>query len=326
MRCLVTGVAGFIGSHLAERLLTDGHEVCGIDRCDHSPLRAIKERNLQGPRSWKHFTFVEGDLLSISLPPLLEGIEWIFHQAAQAGVRSSWGHVFTQYLNCNVLVTQRLLESAKSLKSLQRFIYASSSSVYGNATVLPVTESVLPQPLSPYGVTKLAGEHLCGLYHHSFGVPTVSLRYFSVYGPRQRPDMAFHRFCKAIIHHQPIHIYGDGQQTRDFTYISDVVEANICAATSDAATGEVMNIAGGSCVTLQDVIQLLQEICGVPIEVTFEEKQLGDVSHSFADSNHASHILGYQPHVVLRQGLANEFEYILSLYGTKLRKEHDRVE
>jgi nucleoside-diphosphate-sugar epimerase len=181
-----------------------------------------------------------------------------------------------------------------------------------------MTESVLPQPLSPYGVTKLAGEHLFGLYHRSFGVPTVSLRYFSVYGPRQRPDMAFHRFCKAILDHRPIHIYGDGQHTRDFTYISDVFEANIRAASTDAAIGEVMNIAGGSCVTLEHITQLLRQISGVPIEVSFDEKQFGDVGHSFADISHARHILGYQPRVALRQGLANEFEYILSLYGTKL--------
>src|SRR5260370_15991573 len=198
MRCLVTGVAGFVGSHLAERLLADGHDVCGMDAfIDYYP-RQIKEKNLEGPRSWKRFTFTEGDLLDINLPPLLDGVDWIFHQAAQAGVRASWGQEFSRYVDCNVLATQRLLEAILHAESVQRFVYASSSSVYGDTTALPVTESVTPHPVSPYGVTKLAAEHLCTLYQRNFGVPTVSLRYFTVYGPRQRPDMAFHRFCKAI--------------------------------------------------------------------------------------------------------------------------------
>jgi UDP-glucose 4-epimerase len=173
---------------------------------------------------------------------------------------------------------------------------------------------VTPHPVSPYGVTKLAAEHLCTLYHHNFGVPTVSLRYFTVYGPRQRPDMAFHRFCKAIADREPIHVYDDGYQTRDFTYISDVVEANICAATSYAAPGEVMNIAGGSRTTIRQVLQLLQEISGVAINVISEKKQYGDVRDTFADTKVAEQVLGYHPLVSLKDGLANEFEYILSLY------------
>ena len=313
MRCLVTGVAGFVGSHLAEGLLADGHEVCGTDAfIDYYP-RHIKERNLEGPRSWGRFTFVEGNLLDIYLPPLLDGVDWIFHQAAQAGVRTSWGQEFSRYVDCNVLATQRLLEAVLHDKSLQRFVYASSSSVYGDTTALPVTESVTPRPVSPYGVTKVAAEHLCTLYHHNFGVPTVSLRYFSVYGPRQRPDMAFHRFCKAVIDHQALCIYGDGEQTRDFTYISDVVEANIRAATAYAAIGEVMNIAGGSHVTMLHVIQLLQEISGSPIDITFEKEQHGDVRHTFADTEHAKHVIGYHPLVPLHEGLAHQFEYITLL-------------
>jgi nucleoside-diphosphate-sugar epimerase len=315
MRCLVTGVAGFVGSHLAERLLADGHEVWGIDAfIDYYP-RYIKERNLDGPRSWKRFAFVEGNLLDISLPPLLEGVDWIFHQAAQAGVRASWQQHFPLYLDCNVLATQRLLEEAKQSKSLRRFVYASSSSVYGDAAALPMTESAPAQPLSPYGVTKLAAEHLCTLYQRNFGVPTVSLRYFTVYGPRQRPDMGFHRFCKAIIDHRPISIYGDGMQTRDFTYISDVVEANIRAATMDAAIGEVLNVAGGSRVTLYDVMHLLQEITDSPVNITFEEKQYGDMRHTFAETSRAEYVIGYCPRVSLREGLAHEFEYIVALYA-----------
>ncbi len=317
MRCLVTGVAGFVGSHLTERLLSDGHEVRGIDAfIDYYP-RYLKERNLEGPRSWKDFTFVESDLLTVDLPPLLDGVDLIFHQAAQAGVRASWGQEFSRYVNCNVLATQQLLEAVLlHAMSVKRFVYASSSSVYGDTTALPVTESIITQPVSPYGVTKLAGEHLCTLYHRNFGIPTVSLRYFTVYGPRQRPDMAFHRFCKAFVKHEPLTIYGDGEQTRDFTYISDVVEANIRAATMDAAIGEVMNIAGGSRVTVHHVIDLLREISDSHTDVVFDNTQHGDVRHTFADTRLAERVIGYRPLVSLREGLAHEFEYVRSLYTT----------
>lgn len=316
MRSLVTGVAGFIGSHLAQRLLAEGHEVCGIDSfIDYYP-RTLKERNLQELHSWQNFTFVEGNLLELQLPPLLDGVEWVFHQAAQAGVRASWGQDFARYLDCNVLATQRLLETLlHSPTRLQRFVYASSSSVYGDTSVLPVSEDVMPCPISPYGVTKLAGEHLCTLYQRNFGLPTVALRYFTVYGPGQRPDMAFHRFCKAIIERQPLCIYDDGEQTRDFTYVSDVVEANMLAATTAAAVGEVLNIAGGSRVTVRHVIELLEEISSSPVQVTFEKKQHGDVRDTFADTQRAQRVLGYSPRVSLREGLAQEFAYLTSLYA-----------
>lgn len=313
MRCLVTGVAGFVGSHLAERLLADGHEVCGVDAfIDYYP-RCIKERNLEGPRSWNNFTLIEANLLDLPLPCLLEGVHIVFHQAAQAGVRASWGNEFSRYNDCNVLTTQKLLEAAVGSRELRRFVYASSSSVYGDTSILPVSEDVIPMPVSPYGVTKLAAEHLCVLYHQNFNVPTVSLRYFTVYGPRQRPDMAFNRFCKAIIARQPIHVYGDGQQTRDFTYISDIVEANIRAATLDTATGQVMNVAGGSRVTVQHVIQLLKEISGERVEVVFDQKQHGDVHDTFADTQRAQRVLHYHPSIDLRTGLTYEFEYMLSM-------------
>jgi len=313
MRCLVTGVGGFVGSHLAERLLVDGHEVCGVDAfIDYYP-RSIKENNLAGLHSQKHFTFIEGDLLFMNLQILLEGVDVIFHQAAQAGVRASWGRDFQRYTDCNILATQRLLEAAMHVKTLQRFVYASSSSVYGNTNVLPIKETVTPQPVSPYGVTKLAAEHLCVLYHRNFGVPTVSLRYFTVYGPRQRPDMAFNRFCHAILRHQPIHIFGDGTQTRDFTYISDIVEANILAATSQNAIGEVLNIAGGSRVTMLEVVEVLQEISESQVHVVFENKQHGDVDHTYADTHLAAQVIRYHPRVAMNEGLAHEFEYFKSL-------------
>src|SRR6266516_2431346 len=315
MRCLVTGVAGFIGSHLAERLLADGHEVCGIDNfIDYYP-RQIKENNLQKSRSCQRFSFVEGDLLAMDLQPHLDKVEWIFHLAAQPGVRASWGKDFVRYADCNILVTQRLLELALNLKYLQRFVYASSSSVYGDVHVLPLAESALPRPLSPYGVTKLAAEHLCKLYYENFKLPTVSLRYFTVYGPRQRPDMAFHCFCKALIEHRPVYIYGDGEQSRDFTYISDVVEANILAATEKRAPGKVLNIAGGARASICQVIKLLQEISGLSVSIILENKHHGDVRHTCAATIRAEQILGYHPSISLREGLAKEFQYMLSLYS-----------
>ncbi|GAC1359027.1 MAG: NAD-dependent epimerase/dehydratase family protein [Ktedonobacteraceae bacterium] len=319
MRCLVTGVAGFVGSHLAERLIADGHDVCGIDAfIDYYP-RHMKEKNLQALRAEKRFTFVEGNLLDLELTSLVEGVDWIFHQAAQAGVRASWGKEFALYTDCNVLATQRLLEAVVTTGNhIQRLVYASSSSVYGDTTALPVREDVTPHPISPYGVTKLAAEHLCSLYHHNFAVPTVSLRYFTVYGPRQRPDMAFHRFCKAIAEQQPIRVFDDGNQTRDFTYISDIVEANVRSA-SIGAPGSVMNIAGGSRVSVRQVIELLQEVSGLSAGVTFEQKQHGDVRNTFADISSATDLIGYEPRVTLREGLACEFESILALYGYKQR-------
>ena len=314
MRCLVTGVAGFIGSHLAERLLTEGHEVCGIDAfIDYYP-RHLKENNIDNLWSWKNFSLIERDLLSMYLPPVLEGVDWVFHLAAQAGVRASWGSEFTRYADCNVLATQHLLDAVTQSKHVRRFVYASSSSVYGNTTMLPVAEDTTPHPVSPYGVTKLAAEHLCSLYHQNFGVPTVSLRYFTVYGPRQRPDMAFHRFCKAMIERNSVHVHGDGEQTRDFTYISDVVEANIQAAMQNAAIGEVMNIAGGSRVSLTQVLHLLQDISGLPLTVTHGRDQHGDVRDTFADTTRAERLLGYYPKVSLREGLSRELESMVVLY------------
>ena len=314
MRCLVTGVAGFVGSHLAERLLADGHEVCGVDSFVDYYARAIKERNLEKARSWSNFTFIEDDLLTMHLAPLLDGIDWIFHQAAQAGVRASWGQEFERYTGCNILATQRLLEAALHTEGIQRVVYASSSSVYGNAVTLPLVEDAALNPLSPYGVTKLAAENLCTLYYYNFGLPTVSLRYFTVYGPRQRPDMAFHRFCKSVASGEPVHVFDDGYQTRDFTYVSDIVEANIQAAQAQLAIGQVINIAGGSRVTIRHVLSLLEEISGNEAKVVYSDRQFGDVRHTLADTSRAEQLLGYHPHVSLQEGLAREFAYVQELY------------
>ena len=315
MRCLITGVAGFIGSHLAERLLADGHEVQGVDNFTNFYSRALKERNLTVARSWNSFRLSEKDLLTSDLTPLLDGMDWIFHLAAQAGVRRSWGEDFAGYLNNNVLVTQRLLEALARLQCVRRMVYASSSSVYGEAGHLPLTEKMLPRPHSPYGVTKLAAEQLCALYQRHFDLPIVSLRYFTVYGPRQRPDMALQRFCQATLAHEPLHIFGDGTQSRDFTFVSDIVEANLLAATTEAAPGEVLNIGGGARTTLREVYALLEEISATPLIIHHASKQYGDVAETLADTARARQVLGYRPQVSLRAGLARQFASLVA-FGT----------
>jgi nucleoside-diphosphate-sugar epimerase len=312
MRCLVTGVAGFVGSHLAERLIDLGHDVVGLDRFTDYYPRPMKEANLgrllheQRERTQKNasdnrFRLVEADLATTDLAPHLDDVEIVFHQAAQAGVRASWGMSFEAYTHDNILATQRLLEAVKRARSVRRVVYASSSSVYGDAADLPMRETSLPKPYSPYGVTKLAAEHLCELYRNNFGVSTVSLRYFTVYGPRQRPDMGFHRFINAILRGESIPVYGDGEQTRDFTYVADVVAANI--ASIDGAPG-VYNIGGGSRVTLNQVFATLAEVTGKTPILRHIEKQAGDVRHTWADTSAAQAGLGFSPKVSLREGLA----------------------
>lgn len=302
--CLVTGAAGFIGSHLAERLIAEGHQVVGVDCFTDYYPRALKEQNLESLRAHAQFRFVEVDLLEMDLGALLHGeppVDFVFHLAAQAGVRASWGRQFEVYTRNNVLVTQRLLEAAKDAP-LRKFVFSSSSSVYGDAQQYPTAETLRPQPVSPYGVTKLAAEHLAHLYWKNFGVPALSLRYFTVYGPRQRPDMAFHRFIRAIMRGETITVYGDGEQSRDFTYVSDAVEANLLAMRSDA-TGQVFNVGGGSRVTVNQVLGQLEEIMGRAAQVEHTETQKGDVRHTAADTSLAREVLGYAPRVSLREGL-----------------------
>jgi len=307
-RCLVTGVAGFIGSHLAERLIDEGYSVRGVDGFTDYYPREWKERNLVALKDAEGFEFVEQDLLTADLPALLSGVDFVFHLAAQAGVRSSWGRSFTTYTHNNILLTQQLLEAVKGLP-IGKFVYASSSSIYGNVDVLPVTEDQTPSPISPYGVSKLAGEHLCNLYFTQFNVPTVSLRYFTVYGPRHRPDMAFHRFIRAILLEQPITVYGDGNQTRDFTFVSDVVQATVSAMRSPNA-GKVYNISGGSSATVNEVITLLEQILGQKAKVEYVARQEGDVRDTFADSTRARRELGYAPKVDLAEGLRREANWL----------------
>ena len=303
MRCLVTGAAGFIGSSLSERLLALGHEVVGVDRFSDYYPRSYKDQNLVRLRDEAKFTLVVQDLAECTdaiMESLLEGVEVVFHQAAQAGVRASWGHSFEGYLRDNVLSTQRLLEAVRR-SSVRKVVYASSSSVYGEAHELPMTEASPTQPFSPYGVTKLAAEHLVELYRHNFGLATASLRYFTVYGPRQRPDMAFHKFIEATLGGGTIDVFGDGEQTRDFTFIADIVEANIAAA-AEGVLG-VFNIGGGSRVTLREVLATLAEVAG-PVKQNRQEREAGDVLDTWASVAAAQQAWGYAPKVPLREGLA----------------------
>jgi len=321
-KALVTGVAGFVGSHLAERLLDDGWQVCGVDCFTDYYARSIKEQNLAAFRKHPRFTLVEADLASADLAPLLAGVDVIFHQAGQAGVRASWGTEFEVYVQNNIMATQRLLEAAKG-SALHRFVYASSSSIYGDVEALPVREDTLPRPISPYGVTKLAAEHLCQLYRTNYGLPTVSLRYFTVYGPRQRPDMAFHKLIQAMLCGGTFPLYGDGEQTRDFTFVADAVEANLLAA--EAPPGRVFNIGGGSRVTMNQVIATLEELVGQPAPVERQADQAGDVRHTWADTSAAQEVLGFAPQVPLREGLIQEIAWFreqrLSALGDSVRRE-----
>lgn len=314
---LVTGVAGFIGSHLAETLLNQDKKVIGIDEFNDYYDPKFKQKNVKNFISHPNFTLINSKIQAVNLGEILSEVEIIFHQAAQAGVRASWGEGFRLYTERNLNTTQVLLEAAKNAPNLKRFVYASSSSIYGNAETLPTSETICPCPVSPYGITKLAGEQLGFLYHQNFAIPVTALRYFTVYGPRQRPDMAFHKFFKAILENQPISIYGDGQQTRDFTFISDCIAANLAAATLPAAIGQVFNIGGGSRVSLAEVIDTMETIVNTPIQRNFSPSAQGDARHTSADVSKAKALLNYAPKISLKEGLIQEWEWIKSLYSQR---------
>ncbi|MBO8170769.1 MAG: NAD-dependent epimerase/dehydratase family protein [Bacillaceae bacterium] len=309
---LVTGCAGFIGSHLSEKLLRKGYQVTGVDCFVANYDRKIKEKNLARLQTHSRFRFIEQEILKMDLNDVMDKVNLVFHQAAMPGVRSSWGQEFDHYVRHNVLATQSLLETAKDKKHIEKFIYASSSSVYGEMKG-PTDESKLPQPISPYGVSKLSGEHLCHLYYKNFQVPTISLRYFTVYGERQRPDMAFHKFIKRALLEEPIDIYGDGTQTRDFTYVDDAVEANLLAL-KHGREGEVYNIGGDSPISVNEVIDKIEKIVGKPVHRHYMDAIPGDPRHTRADIGKAQNELGYQPQWKLEDGLKEEIRYIKQLY------------
>lgn len=305
---LVTGAAGFIGSQLAERLVAAGCRVRGIDCLTPYYPPAWKRRNIEALLRSNRFEFREVDLRTDALAGELEGIEVVFHQAAQPGVRASWSDGFALYDAHNILATQRLLEAVRAAP-VRRFVYASSSSVYGEALAYPTTEQDLPRPHSPYGVTKLAAEHLCGLFAANWGVPTVSLRYFSVYGPRQRPDMAIHRLIEAGIRGHAFPLYGSGEHVRDFTFVSDVVDANILAAETQVEPGTVVNVAGGSAIAMRDLIELVEQILGSPIELRRHPPQAGDVLRTGGSTTRTRELLGWAPRVGLAEGVQAQVDW-----------------
>lgn len=308
MRCLVTGAAGFIGSTLTERLLAQGHEVLAVDGFLDNYPRSLKEQNLAAAATAPGYRLVEGMLETLDLSRELEGVSRVYHLAALPGVRASWGSSFEDYAAHNIQATQRLLESALHA-GVERFVYASSSSVYGDTDQLPMSETARERPYSPYGVTKLAGEHLVRLYHRNYGLPTVSVRYFTVYGPRQRPDMAIQRFLTALREGTPITVFGDGEQTRDFTYVDDIVEATLRAA-DRGREGAVYNVGGGSTVTVNGLIRAIEEVTGGGLEVQRQGVQHGDVIHTCAATERARQELDFVPSTPLQDGLRRHWEWL----------------
>jgi UDP-glucose 4-epimerase len=296
---------------LAEKLLAEGHEVVGVDNFLDNYPRSFKETNLASCLGHTRFEFVGADLLTMDLKDLLDNVAYVFHLAAQPGVRSSWGREFSRYTENNIMATQLLLEAAKD-RRLAKFVYASTSSVYGDTSDLPMREEGGTRPVSPYGATKLAAEHLCHLYWRAFAVPTVSLRFFTVYGPRQRPDMFFHIFMRALRRGEEVPLYDDGEQTRDFTYCSDIVDG-ILGAALYPGQGEVFNLGGGSEVSLLDAIAIAERIAGPTAKLRRLDRQRGDVRHTRARLDEAKNKLGYSPKIELEQGLAEQWKWISSL-------------
>ncbi len=319
VQVVVTGCAGFIGSTITEALLQLGCKVTGVDcLTDYYDVR-MKHENLSGFKDNENFTFVQKELLDVDPVELLRDKTACFHLAAQAGVRASWGEYFSEYLSRNVMATQRLLEACKHDEvkgSLVRFVYSSSSSVYGDQSELPVTEKALPQPRSPYGVTKMAAEHLCVLYSMNFGVPTSSLRYFTVFGPRQRPDMAFRIFIEKALDGEVFSVYGDGSQTRDFTYVGDAVRSNLLAVSCDQ-DWEVFNTGGGSRMVFSDCLEILTNVLkerqpGLEPVVEYHPVALGDVKDTFADRTHVEKTIAYKPSITFVEGLTREVDWAIA--------------
>ena len=327
VRALVTGCAGFIGSHLTESLLADDVEVVGVDCFNDNYGRPIKLANLERAREWDAFDFVPLDLARGDLEDLVADVDVIFHLAAEPGVRTSWGTRFATFERNNILATQHLLEATRTTPEVL-LINASSSSVYGHAAHYPTSEDTLPRPFSPYGVTKLAAEHLCLLYGENLGLRTVTLRFFSVFGPRQRPDMAFTRFCFAALTGREITVYGDGNQVRDYTFVEDVVTAMRAAATSQTAIGGVYNIGGGSEISVREVLELLAEMSESELKVTYKPAEHGDVRRTGADTSRAQRDLLYEPKTNVADGLSLQLAWareVVANGGRVLQNIHDRM-
>lgn len=311
---LLTGPAGFIGSHLADRLLADGHSVVGVDCFTDYYPRPVKERNLAGARAHPSFRFVEGDLRTMDLRPLVEEAECVVHLAAMGGLLKSWT-AFEEYQGCNILATQRLLEAMREVGGGRRLVHVSTSSVYGRES--SGDETRVPAPDSPYGVTKLAAEHLVRAYHRNFAVPMTILRYFSIYGPRQRPDMGYHIFIDRILRGEHITVFGDGNQTRGNTYIADCVDAT-ARAIAHGPTGEAFNIGGGETISAIDAIRLIETLTGRAARLDFAPARPGEQTHALADTTKARAAFGWAPRVGIRDGLAAQVAWQAAELGIDL--------
>jgi UDP-glucuronate 4-epimerase len=312
MRVLVTGAAGFIGSHLCDRLVGDGHEVRMVDSLTDYYDRDVKIRNLSQLMQGSDLKLDNRDLARDSIDELVDGVDAIIHLAGQPGVRLSWSSAFSLYVERNLITTQRLLESASAF-GIKKFVVASSSSVYGQASSYPTSETSPTKPFSPYGVTKLAAESLCSAYAENLGLNTVALRYFTVYGPRQRPDMAFHRFIECALDGRALPVYGDGHQVRDFTYVDDIVDATVKAAEVHLEGAVTINVAGGSSAELGDVLDLVSETTGHALEINRQPAQSGDVQTTGGTIDRASELLGWRPTVSLSEGLARQTAWHVGL-------------
>jgi nucleoside-diphosphate-sugar epimerase len=306
-KVVVTGAAGFIGSHLCERLLAEGYEVSAIDSFTdyYSPER--KRTHIAGLLGDRRFSLIEEDLNSANLVILFRGAACVYHLAAQAGVRRSWGREFSHYTEANILATQRVLEAIRELGSM-KLVHSSSSSVYGETRDLPMRESHPLRPVSPYGATKLSAEHLCELYRMNYGIDYRALRYFTVYGPRQRPDMAFSRFIVSAFLGETIDVYGDGTQTRDFTYVTDAVEANL-SAMRYGGPERIFNIGGGSRTAILDVLDIVERETGCRLDKRFLDRAKGDVTDTWADTSRAREELGFRPTVPIEEGIRREIAW-----------------
>jgi len=308
VRAVITGGAGFIGSTLTERLLADDHDVVVVDLLTDYYDPAAKRRNL-AEIDHPNLRVVEGDLCELDLTALLDGMACVFHLAGQPGVRLSWSDGFDAYVRHNISATQRLLEAAKKVE-LPRLVYASSSSVYGNAERFPTLETDRPEPFSPYGVTKLAAEHMCNLYAANWGIPTVALRYFTVYGPRQRPDMAHHRLIRSALEQTPFPLFGDGSQVRGFTFVADVADATYRAGvTPDVEPGTVLNVAGVQSCTLAGLIEMVGEAVGAPVPLDRRPAEAGDAGRTGGSPDRIAEVLGWKATTSLVDGIAAQVEW-----------------
>jgi nucleoside-diphosphate-sugar epimerase len=310
-KCFVTGVAGFIGSSVAERLIHQGHTVTGVDCFTDYYSTEQKKSNIKNLLQSQSFKFVQADVASLDLKPYLQDADYVFHFAAQPGVRDGFGKNFDLYQKHNITGLKHMLDAAKD-SPIRKFVFASSSSVYGQRSE-PVREDIALAPLSIYGASKVNGEHMCNIYHQTFGVPVIALRFFSVYGPKQRPDMAFHKFIKAAINGDKITINGDGMQSRDFTCIHDIVDANLLAMQS-GIVGETFNVGNGKTTTIREAVNMIEQTAGIRLDIEYVTQAQGDVDRTLADISKAKELLGYNPQWSLEQGIAAEYAWLQQLH------------